>query len=244
MTVGDSAICKGCWQQMHVPIPLRGVLSAPFRLFGIKPSRMNPDTCTICEMMFSRMMRANKISVDGTVLFADLRDYTGQSDRLPADTMAVLIGAFYDESAQAIWGHEGVVIKTIGDAVMALFNFPLQQSDHARQAVLAAREIQRRCAARRDTLAAGLGLDGNALGVGVGIDTGTFTIGEFGTSHKDLTAIGSVVNRAARAQGAAAAGEILVTEAVCAAAGDEMAGAAPRDFQLKGFDAAVPLYAA
>ena len=40
MTPEPAAICLGCWQNLHVPIPLRGPLSTPFRLFGIKPSRM------------------------------------------------------------------------------------------------------------------------------------------------------------------------------------------------------------
>src|SRR5689334_25410418 len=55
MTPEPALICLGCWQNLHLPIPLRGPLSAPFRLFGIKPSRMNPNTCTICEMAFSKV---------------------------------------------------------------------------------------------------------------------------------------------------------------------------------------------
>ena len=44
------------------PVPLRGVLSVPFRAFGIRPSRMNPNTCTICELMFATVMRARKVN--------------------------------------------------------------------------------------------------------------------------------------------------------------------------------------
>ncbi len=62
----------GCWQQLHLPVPLRGVLSVPFRAFGIRPSRMNPNTCTICELMFTTVIRARKVTTDATVLFADL----------------------------------------------------------------------------------------------------------------------------------------------------------------------------
>ena len=84
MTAHQAKICKGCWQQMRVPVPLRGVLSVPFRAFGIRPSRMNPNTCTICELMFTKVMRARKITIDATVLFADLRSYTGLSQSLSA----------------------------------------------------------------------------------------------------------------------------------------------------------------
>ena len=64
MTLQQSRICKGCWQQMHLPVPLRGMLSVPFRAFGIRPSKMNPNTCTICELMFTRVMRARKVTID------------------------------------------------------------------------------------------------------------------------------------------------------------------------------------
>ena len=95
-----------------------------------------------------------------------------------------------------------------------IFNFPINQGDHPRQAVLAAQDIQRRWNARRQTLGEELGLARAELGVGIGIHCGELSFGEFGRSHRDLTAIGTVVNLASRAQSAAAAGEILVTQAV------------------------------
>lgn len=71
----QARICKSCWQQMHVPVPPHGIAALPLRLFGIRPSRMNPNTCTVCELMFKTVMRARKITIDATVLFADLRGY-------------------------------------------------------------------------------------------------------------------------------------------------------------------------
>src|SRR5215831_16003498 len=136
VTLRRSKICKGCWQQMHLPVPLHGIVSVPFRLFGIRPSRMNPNTCTVCELMFTKVMRARNISIDATVLFADLRDYTGLSQSLRPEAMAALLDTFYDECASAIWEHDGLLNKTIGDAVMAVFNFPIRQADHVRQTVL------------------------------------------------------------------------------------------------------------
>ena len=61
---------------MHMPVPLRGVVSAPFRACGIRPSRMNPNICTICEKMFAKLMKARQVTIDASVLFADLRGYT------------------------------------------------------------------------------------------------------------------------------------------------------------------------
>jgi adenylate cyclase len=229
---------------MHVPVPLHGVFSVPFRLFGIRPSRMNPNTCTICELMFTKVMKARKITIDATILFADLRGYTSLSQSQSPEAVSGLLDAFYDECAHAIWEHDGLLNKTIGDAVMAIFNFPIRQGDHPRQAVQAAQDIQRRWNARRVTLAAELGLARAELGVGVGIHCGDLSFGEFGRSHRDLTAIGTVVNLASRAQSAAAAGEILVTQAVYERAQSELAGSRPQQRALKGFEEPTTLYAA
>jgi adenylate cyclase len=242
--LNQAKICKGCWQQMHVPVPLRGVLSVPFRIFGIRPSKMNPNTCTICELMFSKVMQARKISIDATVMFADLRGYTGLSQSLPPDAVSGLLDAFYDECASAIWEYDGLLNKTIGDAVMAVFNFPIRQEDHARQAVLAARAIQEGWQARRPAVTESLGLDAVDLSIGIGLHCGELSFGEFGRSHRDLTAIGTVVNMAARAQSVAAAGEILLTDAVCARAPVESAGSRARQYHLKGFAEPVTLHAA
>jgi adenylate cyclase len=110
---------------MRMPTPLRGVASLPLRLFGIRPSRMNPNTCTLCELGFTRIMRARQVKVDLTVLFADLRGYTSLSQTLAPDAVSSLLDAFYDECAEAIWEYDGILNKTIGDAVMAVFNFPI-----------------------------------------------------------------------------------------------------------------------
>ena len=240
----QSRFCKGCWEQMHLPVPLRGVISAPFRAFGVRPSRMNPNTCTICELMFTKVMRARKITIDATIMFADLRGYTSLSQSQSADAVSGLLDAFYDECASAIWEHDGLLNKTIGDAVMAVFNFPLRRDNHARNALLAARDIQNNWRERRDSLATALGLNAGELGIGIGIHAGELSFGEFGRSHKDLTAIGTVVNTASRAQSVAAADQILVTEAVYQRTRSDLQDSHSKTFQLKGFDAPIELYAA
>jgi adenylate cyclase len=228
---------------MHLPIPLHGAPSIPFRAFGIRPSRMNPNTCTICELMFTRVMKARNITIDVSVLFADLRGYTTLSRRLPPNVCTTLLDEFYDEAAAAIWEQDGLLNKTIGDAVMAVFNFPLRHDDHPARAVLAAREIHRRCAERERALLAELpDLTGDELGVGIGIDAGEVSFGEFGRSHRDLTAIGTVVNTASRAQAVAVSGQVLVTQAVKDRSRE--VDAVARDYVLKGFEEPVALYAA
>lgn len=243
MTPEPAVLCLGCWQNLHVPIALRGPFSVPFRVFGIKPSRMNPNTCTICEMAFTKIMKARAVTIDATIMFADLRGYTALTQTVGQQGLSELLDAFYDDCAEAIWRHDGLLNKTIGDAVLAIFNFPVKQSDHAAQALLAARAIQQRFAERRDALLETIGTRDAELGIGIGIDSGETNFGEFGRSHRDLTAVGTVVNRAARAQAAAKSGEILVTSAVRERSGD-MVTDAGREYSLKGFERPVPLYAA
>src|SRR4029450_4416841 len=116
---------RGSWHQSPLPVPLHGVVSLPFRVFGIRPSRMNPNTCTICELMFKTVMRARKITIDATVLFAHLKDPPSLSQSQSPDAISGLLDAFYDECASAIWECDGLLNKTIGDAVMAVFKFPI-----------------------------------------------------------------------------------------------------------------------
>ena len=74
MALVQARICKGCWQQMRLPVALRGIASAPFRAVGIRPSRMNPNLCTICEMMFTKVMKARQVTIDATRLIPLTQD--------------------------------------------------------------------------------------------------------------------------------------------------------------------------
>lgn len=241
MTREPATICIGCWQQLHLPVPLHGPFAVPLRIFGIRPSRMNPNTCTICEMAFTKIMKARAVTIDATVMFADLRGYTALTQHIDNTRMMSLLDAFYDDCSAAIWRYDGILNKTIGDAVLAIFNFPVRHADHPTQALMAAREIQTRFRERHDELAETVGVDD--IGIGIGIDSGETNFGEFGHMHRDLTAIGTVVNRAARAQAAAKPGEILVTGAVR----DRIDGLVTddgHDHILKGFAEPVRLFAA
>src|SRR3546814_1672764 len=114
---------------------------------------------------------------------------------------------------------------------MAVFNFPVRHEDHGARALSAARRIRTQFAARASSLASGP----HDVAIGIGIDSGEVSFGEFGRAHRDLTAIGTVVNMAARAQSAAEAGRILVTKAVCDRARRQTAEAEGRDYNLQGF---------
>ena len=235
----QATICKGCWQHMSMPIPIRGPLSIPLRMLGVKISRMNPNLCNICETMFTRVKRRKQIIVTSTVLFADLRGYTALSQDAASSEVVDMLHGFTDECAEAVWARDGIVNKFIGDAMLAIFNFPIMRDDHVQQAVLAAQDIQRRWAKRSSQALAGTA---SALGLGIGIHTGKASIGEIGTAYKDFTIIGPVVNMASRIQNAAGVGEILVSGDVYEQAKALFSGSQSRQFDLKGIDQSTTLH--
>ena len=236
-----SFLCKGCWSQMRVPIALRGPLAVPFRVAGIRSSHMNPNVCTICERHFSRVKKSKQIPIDATVLFADIRGYTGLSQALDSGSVMQILGAFYERCAQVVWEADGIINKLIGDAVLAVYNFPIAQPDHAARAVRSAVELQRHCADLCGSLVLPDG-DGDEIGVGVGIHTGHVSIGEIGEVCRDFTAIGPAVNLAARLQTAAAAGEVLLSEDAYRCVSDTLPGIVAEDLTLEGIDEAVTAY--
>ena len=239
MSISYSVICKGCWQHMRAPIPIRGPLSIPFRVLGVKVSRMNPNLCNICETMFTRVKRRKQIIVPATILFADLRGYTELSQSATSGDVTDMLHGFADECAEAVWERDGIVNKFIGDAMLAIFNFPIIRADHVQQAALAAQDIQRRWA-RKQALLSSSG--GASVGLGIGIHTGLASIGEIGTAYKDFTIIGPTVNMAARIQGQAKAGEVLASADVYRHVADMFATSEFRACQLKGIAEPVALH--
>ena len=236
--IDHARICRGCWDQMGVPIPIRGPLAVPFRVFGITRSKMNPNICTICERAFRHVKKQRHISAAATILFADIRGYTRLSERMDPIELSDIVSAFQDQCAQGIWAHDGIINKQMGDGLMAIFNFPIKIERHAEAAVTAALDIQRRCKAA--LAAIGRRLDeaevDATVGVGVGIHTGQVEIGEFSTARSDFTAIGSTVNQTARLESQAAAGEILISAESAALAPGLTAGTPTRSLTLKGID--------
>ena len=238
----NARICRGCWDQMHMPIPIRGMLSIPFQAVGITRSKMNPNICTLCERSFSLVQRQRHISAYATILFADIRGFTTLSEHMDAATLSAIVSTFQDQCARAIWEHDGIVNKQMGDGLMAIFNFPIKNKRHAAAAITAAIEVQRRCASALNELAAhGMDVPAGTLGVGVGVHSGQVEIGEFSSFRSDFTAIGGTVNLTARLESQAGAGEILISSDAAAEAHELLAGAVARTIALKGFERPVPV---
>jgi adenylate cyclase len=240
-----SIICKGCMAQLHMPVVIRGILSIPFRLFGVKPSRMNPNICTMCEetpkWLSSFVEKRKNKPIPATVLFADIQGYTDISQALDQPNLAYLLSNFYESCSSVIWERDGIIGKLIGDAVLAIFNFPITRQNHVKQAVWSGIELQKKCKEIKARFTKQE--EGISIGVRVGIHTGDVFIGDIGQACRDFTAVGEVVNLAARLQGAANTCEVLVSESVYQFVKDDFPKAQSRVCTLKGIKDPVTVYA-
>ncbi len=146
-----------------------------------------------------------------TVLFADIRDFSRFGEHVDPEELIDLANGVFSEAVAAINQHYGLIDKFMGDAVMALFNTPLNpQVDHVEQAVRAALEIQARMTAYRPALPADKGLS-----FGIGLHTGETVVGNVGSEQrKDYSAVGDVVNLCKRLQEMAGADQILISRDV------------------------------
>lgn len=143
-----------------------------------------------------------------TVLFADLRGYTALAETLPPEQLVDVLNGYLTVAAQAILAYDGTASRYAGDLVMAIFNAPLPQPDHAIRAVQAALELQREMIKYQARLPEHMRLD-----FGLGIATGEAVVGNIGARDwLNYTAIGDTVNLAQRLEEIAHGGEILMTE--------------------------------
>ena len=143
-----------------------------------------------------------------TVLFADIRGFTGIAERLSPEGLHRLLNDYLHVMVESIVEHGGFIDKFVGDKVMALFMGPRSTAESAFSAIEAARTIHLRIAAQN---AARVGDDEPPLEVGIGINTGEMVVGNVGDQRRmDFTAIGDSVNVADRLQSLAKGVQTLI----------------------------------
>lgn len=173
-----------------------------------------------------------------TVMFVDIRGFTGMSEKSDPIEMFRRLNVALDGFAMEVQGQGGIVNKFLGDGLLALFGAPEPQDDHARRAVRAALRIVDRAAA--------MASDGRfpALRVGVGIHTGEAVVGDLGGARREFTAIGDVVNVAARVEALNKEHHtsILITEEVRALVGEGAELSVMPPVELRGRSGQITLY--
>ncbi len=144
-----------------------------------------------------------------TILFADLQGFTTLAEHTAPERLLAVLNAYHGLFVHHIQAQEGTLDKFIGDGVMALYNTPLQQADHALRAVQTALNIQAALPEFHAALEPAC-----RLPINFGIHSGQAVIGMVGADEMmEFTAIGDAVNLASRLQDRGMGGEILVSEA-------------------------------
>lgn len=131
-----------------------------------------------------------------SVLFSDLRGFTPTTELLTTEDLVSHLNRYFGLMIDQVHRYNGTLDKLIGDAVMALFNAPLQDEDHAYHACLAAAGMMQALEVFNQHYSPE---DPHYLRMGLGINTGEAIVGNIGAANRfNYTAIGDVVNTAAR----------------------------------------------
>jgi adenylate cyclase len=194
--------------------PRCGWCSAPFagpgrfvvRPLGYRPSRKNPTLCATCV----EAAPPGGMKMHTGVLFADLRGFTTRAEMTDSQELSFLLRRFYG-CAEAVLFPEAIIDKVVGDQVMAIYLPDVQRR-------LSREDVPSLMVEHANQLLRSVGYgtpEGPFVEVGIGLDVGEAFVGNIGERALfDFTAVGDVVNTAARLQGQAAGGEILLSQRV------------------------------
>ncbi len=178
-------------------------------------------------------------SREATVLFADIRDFTSLAESLPPVEVVKTLNTYLTAMVKVIDEYEGTVSKFIGDTIMAVWNAPLNQPDHARRAVSAAIEMQQAVEKMRSSRA-----DVVAVEFGIGVNSGEMVLGNVGSERRmEYTVIGDAVNLASRLCDLARGGEILLGPRTYELLRGEVAAEARPTIMIRGKKQSLTIYA-
>lgn len=173
---------------------------------------------------------------EATVLFADIAGFTAMTQRAGAARTVEILNAFFEEVTRIIGAHNGIVTQFQGDGVLATFNVPVEDPNHASNAFQAAEEILA-CVACRDYA-------GERIRVRIGINTGSLVAGNVGGGgRQSYTVHGDAVNLAARLEALCKEhGTSLLLSATTAKALPEAQLVAVGEIAVRGFAQAATVY--
>ena len=171
-----------------------------------------------------------------TTLFSDIRGFTNMSEHLPPEALQAVLNDHLSALTDLVLAYEGMLDKYIGDCVMAVFNAPERQPDHALRGVKLALDMHK---AHHQVM--GRWRDRVPLPpIGIGLSTGETMMGNFGSMRRlEYTAIGRDVNLASRLCGAAAGDQTLISASTYALVKDSVVAEEVPALSLKGIEADV-----
>jgi adenylate cyclase len=173
------------------------------------------------------------------VVFCDLRGFTAFSAGVAPEEVMSLLSEYYEALGRVVTQFAATLISFSGDGLLVLVNAPVPVEQPALKAVDMAIEMQKSV----QKLIAGWRSQGHDIGFGVGLASGSATVGRIGFENRfDYTAIGSVVNLAARLCASAADREILIDAAAAECVRGMRSLEDLGDRQIKGYDDAIPVF--
>jgi adenylate cyclase len=164
-----------------------------------------------------------------TMLFTDIKGFTGFSDTHEPEEVLNFLKAFFPEMNKVIMEHNGLIDKLLGDGILAFFGDFTDSDSHAGDAVRAAIEMQ----GKVPDLKKRLGFD---FQIRIGIHTGEVTVGNVGSrEHLDYTVIGSNVNLAQRLESNCEPGRVMISDVTYQMVKDAIEITDAREIPVKGF---------
>ena len=142
-----------------------------------------------------------QLNLDGearelSVMFCDIKDFSSMSEQLEPAELAKLLNIYFTAMTDVLRAHGATIDKYIGDAIMAFWGAPIQRAEHAVDALSASRAMIETLPSLRATFA---NHSWPYLDIGIGINTGTMSVGNMGSRYRlAYTVIGDAVNLAAR----------------------------------------------
>ena len=176
------------------------------------------------------------IEREATVLYSDIAGFTAMTERIGAARTVAVLNAYFDEVTRIVGDHDGIVTQFHGDAVLATFNVPVADPEHAAHALSAARAILALVEARD--------FDGERLRVRIGINTGSLLAGNVGGGgRQSYTVYGGTVNLAARLEALCKDhGKSLLVSAATAAALPDAGLVSVGSIDVRGLAEPVPVF--
>ncbi len=205
------------------------------QLDGLFRQYMSPDVVTTLLSDPAQAALGGAV-VEVTVLFADLRGFTGFSERSSPEEIVTVLNRYFEIATASVLAEGGTVVQFMGDALMALFNAPTRQPDHAVRAARSALALQ---AGVEEVAAANEGWPRFR----VGVNTGEALVGNIGsTDLRSFNTIGDAVNVAARLEAVAEPGQVVIGDTTRRLLGDAADVEPLGELTVKGREAPVTGY--
>lgn len=176
-----------------------------------------------------------------SILFADITGFTTISETKKPEEVSEFLANFFSCAVEAIFANGGTLDKFIGDAVLAFFGAPLEQSDHAERAVRAGLMMHELVHEWNEERAKE---ELPEVKIRVGINSGPAVVGNVGTEKRvDYTVLGSSVNIASRLESSVAKpGDLVISEMTRQLLADDFEFEMMGEFPLKGISKPMPVY--